>query len=372
MQDKIICPDCGKEVLNLLSHIKCHKEYKIYDKKTFYEYFPNYDGKFQIDKRVENECKCHICGKPYKYNNLLQLHYKKEHEKWYNENKKDDNRKCATLKCPICNRMYTDIKQHINRTHRIDWIEFCEKYNWDAKLTKCVTEEYKKHLSESKTKFYYETERGKELRKIQAIKYKENNPSKNRKTIEKSIFNRTVGKGISTVNYRGVRVQYDNISFRSINEYVFYILCKYNNIKIKYEPKNYIVKWYNEEKNFITTYLPDFIVDDKILLELKSSLKEIRDAIDIEKYKKVSKIYSAKKIQYEISYPIKFFKDFYNIKYENYEVGEIVKKYTQNAIKENNIHFTCKENSRFVKFYTGLDKLENNKIITLYEIHNNK
>jgi len=372
MQEYIICPICGKEIVNLLAHIKIHKEYKIYDKKTFYEYFPNYTGKFQIDTRKEKECKCHICGKTYKHNNQLQLHYKKIHEQWYNENKKQDNRTCAKLKCPICGKLCTDIKQHINRSHRIEWKEFCEKYNWNIKLTKCVTEEYKKHLSENKIKFYHETERGKELRKLQAIKYKKDNPAKNRKIIEKSIFNRTMGNGIPVLNYRGVHVKYNDISFRSINEYIFYILCKHNNIKVEYEPKNYIVKWYNDEKRFITTYLPDFIINDKILLELKSSPKEIKNIFDVEKYNKVSKIYSAKKIQYEISYPIKFFKDFFNISYENYEINEIVKHYTQEALKTNNIHFTCRKNSRFVKFYIGTENIQENKNVTIYEIRKNK
>ena len=151
MQEYIVCPICGKEIVNLLAHIKIHKEYKIYDKQTFYEYFPNYTGKFQIDRRVDRECKCHICEKVFKHNNNLQLHYKRHHEQWYNENKIQDNRTCAKLKCPICGKMSSDIKQHINRSHRMDWEEFCKQYNWDLKLTKYVSTEYKKHLSENKT-----------------------------------------------------------------------------------------------------------------------------------------------------------------------------------------------------------------------------
>lgn len=372
MQEYIICPICGKEIVNLLAHIKIHKEYKIYDKQTFYKYFPNYTGKFQIDRRVDRECKCHICEKVFKHNNNLQLHYKRHHEQWYNENKVQDNRTCAKLKCPICGKMSSDIKQHVNRSHRMDWEEFCKQYNWDLKLTKYVSAEYKKHLSENKTLFYQTTERGKELRKLQSVKYKENNPSKDRKIIEKSVFNRTIGNGITPLNYRGVHVKYDDLCFRSINEYVFYIICKHNNIDIKYEPKNYVVKWYNKAKQFVTTYLPDFLINGNILLELKSSHREVQSAYNTEKYKKVSKIYSAKKIQYEISYPQKFLKDFFDINYENYEIMSIVKYYTQEALKADNIHFTCKSNSRIVKLYTGFNDLQKNKNITIYEVHQNK
>lgn len=97
IKDKCICPICGKEVNNMLPHIKIHHEYKIYNSNDFYKYFPNYNGKLHIDKRIKGEYICTICGKKYEYNNGLMVHYKARHPEYYNELKtlKQNSHKCV-------------------------------------------------------------------------------------------------------------------------------------------------------------------------------------------------------------------------------------------------------------------------------------
>lgn len=188
MKDKCKCPVCGKEYNGILRHIRIHIP-DIRNKEDFYKKFPDYEGPILIDKREKKECFCDICGKKYDYNNSLYLHYKLYHPDYYKQLKLKENKNTAIFVCPICNKNFTDIKQHIEAKHRIKWNEFCNLYNWENSKTKYVSSEYRKKLSINKINFYRYTERGKELRKLNSEIWKtDKNPSKMKLCKEKSII----------------------------------------------------------------------------------------------------------------------------------------------------------------------------------------
>lgn len=356
-----ICPVCNHGYKDLMAHIKSHKEYKITTKEDFKKIFPNYNGPLRIDVRKKCINTCKICGKTYDYNNSLMLHYKNIHPEYYENIKKIDNKKCANIICPICNNNYSDIKQHVYMKHKLDWEDFCKQYDWDIKYTKCITNEYRKKLSTNKKYFYKNTKRGKELREQQSIKWSNENPATNRKCIEKSIYTRSLNGNIPVKNYRGILVMYDNHRFRSFNEFTFYILCKEFNISLKYEPKGFLVKWFNSEKQFLTTYLPDYYVDDFGLIELKESRHTVNLAKQEEKYLKTKKIYDAKHIKFDI-YAINDILKLLHIDIKNYQKKEIIQKYIDAAIKDDSILIYCKANSATIANYFGKDFIHHKNI----------
>lgn len=182
---------------------------------------------------------------------------------------------------------------------------------------------------------------------------------------EKSMYSRAKNnKWIPEYNYRGIKVTYKNITFRSFTEFQFYILCLHFNIPIIYEPHDYIVKYYNNEKDFMTTYLPDFLVNNKFLIEIKSSKRDVRIANTLRKYIEISKIYNDKNILFEICTPEIALKKL-GIECNKYEIKDIIRKYVKEALQNNNICFLCESCSRIVKYYTELNDLSNNKNIIL-------
>lgn len=359
MKEKCICPVCGKEYNTLLRHIRIHNP-EIHNKEDFYKIFPEYKGLLHIDKREKHSCPCEICGKVYDYQNSLALHYKKIHGIV-----KQETRKNAKLICPICGKNYSDIKQHIEGKHLISWENFCNTYNWNKTLTKYISDEYRKKLSKNKIEFYKNTERGKELKELNSELWKtERNPSKNKNSKSKSIYSRaTNGNWISENNYRGIKVIYNNKTFRSFNEFQFYILCIYFGKSIEYEPHEFVVQYYNEEKMFLTTYLPDFYIDNQII-ELKALPHDVNIANKSEKYNKVKTIYKNKQIKFSIC-TIRDALSLLGISCENYQIKDITKDIIKDAIKKDEIHIICKSYSRTIKYYFGLDDLSNNKNITL-------
>lgn len=364
MKGKCICPVCGKEFNTLLRHIHTHNS-DIHNKEDFYKAFPDYDGALHIDVRKKKDCTCELCGKTYDYNNSLILHYKNEHFDYYNDVYKKDKRKNAMLVCPICGKNYADMKQHVEGKHLIAWDEFCNTYNWNIKLTKYISEEYRKNLSENKTNFYRNTERGAELKHLNSEIWKtEKNPSKNRKSMKKAMYSRATGnKWIPVYNYRGIKVQYKDMTFRSFTEFQFYILCLHFNKPIKYEPHEFVVQYYNEEKMFLTSYLPDFFVDDQVI-ELKSAPHEVCMANKAEKYIKIKNVYRSKHIKFIIS-SIEEALSLIGIPCEKYQVKDITRDVIREAIENDEIHVICKPCSRIIKYYFELDDLSNNKNITL-------
>lgn len=336
MQEKIICPVCNKEVLNLLGHIKKHNP-KIRSKKVFYEYFPNYEGKFQIDCSKKITVKCPYCNKEFNKNNALQIHIKKIHPEFFI--KQEIVKKCANLICPICNHKVSDMKQHIKRHEIYNWDDFCFRYNWDVKLVKSITEDYRNNLSKNK-KDFYNSERGLLLREEQSIKMQTDAKRICWASVkEKSMNTRAKNKTLSNSGPRGLHVITNYGSFRSYNEFIFATLCKLNNINLEYENLEYSIKWYNLEKGFIGTYVPDFYHYNTGLIELKAFKKDVKEAKKEEKYIQAEKIYKKLNIPFYI-FSLDEALSMFGLKY-SYKEKILIKKYVLDLVSNNEIQFIC-------------------------------
>lgn len=364
-EESIKCPVCGKGYGTLLRHVRTHIP-AIMDKDDFYKEFPDFKGKLHLDRRKVSECKCEVCGKVYRYKNILALHYKNKHPEYYASVVNIDRRKNAVLVCPVCEGNYSDIKQHVEGGHRITWEDFCRTYGWDLKNTKVITEEYRKNLSENKSKFYNETERGAELRIQQSEAWKTDaNPSKMPEIKRKMMYSRAVnGRWTHNNNKRCPLITYKGITFGSVTEFQCFVLCEYLKIPVVYEPGDYAVCFYNEEKNFVTTYLPDFLIDGRYLIELKPTAASVRFADKSKKYARVREIYKAKKVDYRIG-EVADVMSFLGIFNNKIEMERVTREIVLDGLEKDRICIICNAASTSVKKLTGLGDLTQKKNIII-------
>lgn len=364
-KDFIECPVCHEKVKNLIRHLRGNHDRSLKDREAIETAFPELIGcKLQITAfDTSKEYKCEFCDKVYRRKNDIQNHIRNQHPDHYC--KTERKRKLPTIKCPICGKESGNMKQHIGDSHNMAWDDFCSEYNWDKQNVKIVTDEYRQSLSKNK-KNYYNSDAGIERRKLQSKAWSENNPSKDRANISKAINSRAVhgAQSIESHSYYGIKVHYGGRSFRSFCEFEFYILCKLHNINVTYEPSNYCVKWFNKEKNFYTTYLPDFYIDDFGLIEIKCTNRDVRIAKENIKYKSVSSVYNSLAILYEITTPSMFF--------ENRGITITIedrlhfKKLILDAAADNKIKFTVPSNrSRVMKNIFDTDDLSKIDCITI-------
>lgn len=366
MSQLLICPKCGSTTKNMIRHFMGqHKECCVHNKQDILNLFPEYIGSFHIDSRQPGNYECPICKKSFQYQNGVQCHIRNHHPEKYEQYKSKDKRKCASLKCPICGNLYSDIKQHVNIKHNLNWNEFCKKFNWDPKLTKNITEEYRENLSINKKKFYRETERGKELKKIQSQKWKDNNPVFDKSLLEKSIHNRALHNNIPEWTGRGIVIHYKDKRFRSYNEFCFYILCKDQNIDVEYEPTKYSIKYFNKEKQFLSTYLPDFYIKNIGLIELKTNNGDKNLSIQkYSKYEEAPVIYKNLGIPYYIC-TIKEAKTLVGIPdIPPYKIKERIKQEVLDNL--DNIHIWCYNDSVTIQNIFEENFNEDNKNLTLF------
>ena len=359
------CPVCHENVKNLIGHIRRKHDRSLNNRNAIEKAFPNLIGcKLQIisfDK--SKEYKCDFCDKVYHRKNDIQNHIRNQHPEHYH--KTENIRKCPPFICPACGKESGNLKQHAGDTHGLSWEAFCKEYNWDPIKVKNVTDEYRQMLSKNK-KNYYNSDAGIERRKMQSKVWSENNPSKDRTKISKAINSRAIHgtQPIESHSYYGIKVHYDGKSFRSFCEFEFYIICKLHNINITYEPSKYCVKWFNKEKNFYTTYLPDFYIDDFGLIELKCTDRDVKIAKENIKYKSVSSVYNNLAILYEIFTPSMFF--------EKIDITITIedklrlKKIILDAVTDNKVKFTVpSKQSRIMKNIFDTDDLSKINCITI-------
>ena len=334
-QSVLICPICGQETKNLISHTRRRHDNSIKSRVEFEEKFPELKGtRLVICNRKPITCTCPECNKVYPGRGYLQLHIKNSHPEKFKHIREYSLPK---LTCPICNKEFGTLRQHIKETHNLLWSDFCERYNWDINKSKIVTDEYRKKLSTNK-KQYYRSELGIERKKKQSKYWIEHNPMSDPKNIEKSMYTRS-SKGhlrVRTQDMRGIKIQFENNTFRSFNEFYFYLLCKRHNLNVIYEPNNYCIKWFKEESGYYSTYLPDFYIDGIGLIELKLTKYDVNKAINEEKYIKVSNLFNQLHIPFRISTVTNFFENIMNIKL-SFEDNDYVKNTVLNAYRENSI-----------------------------------
>jgi hypothetical protein len=135
-------------------------------------------------------------------------------------------------------------------------------------------------------------------------------------------------------------------------------------MKVEYEPGSYCVKWFNEEKNFYTTYLPDFYVEGIGLIELKGNSRDVRVAKETHKYISVSEVYSGLGVPYRITTNEMFFKEF-GVSM-NYKIGLTIKQEVLDLAKNGKIKFTApSKNSRILKNIFDVDDLSEVSCVTV-------
>ncbi len=337
MEDYLICPICSCKSKNLISHIRRTHDKNIKNRVDFENRFPELKGtKLQISRYdLSKEFKCEFCGKIYHRLNDLRNHIRQNHpDKYF---KTIPNLKAPQQKCPICSKLVGNLRQHVKESHDLEWEVFCKEYNWDVNKAKIITDEYRKKLSENK-KLYYRSPEGLKRRKKQSDFWKENNPVYNPKCLEKSMFTRSSNGHLPVRNQdcRGIKVNCFGKTFRSFTEFKFYILCKKYGLNIRYEPNDYCVKWYSEDKKFYTTYLPDFIINENELIELKQDKYQVKKCVNFEKYIKVSEAYKKLNVNFKIVDPIEFFKErgvILDFEDKQYIKDNILNLYDKNAIR---------------------------------------
>lgn len=364
-KDFIECPVCHEKVKSLIRHLRGNHDRSLKDRKAIEAAFPELIGcKLQITKfDTSKEYKCEFCDKVYHRKNDIQNHIRNQHPEHYH--KAENIRKCPLFICPACGKESGNMKQHAGDTHGLSWGIFCKEYNWDPIKVKNITDEYRQSLSKNK-KSYYNSDAGIERRKLQSKIWSENNPSKDRIKISKAINNRAIhgAQTIESHSYYGIKVHYNGKSFRSFCEFEFYILCKMHNIDAEYEPGKYCVKWFNKEKNFYTTYLPDFYIDGVGLIELKCTDRDVRIAKESAKYIAVDSVYKELAIEYDITTLAKFFnKSGIEITIED---RIALKQFILDLSNKDEIKFTVpSKQSRVMKNIFDIDDLSTISCITI-------
>ena len=277
--------------LNLL---ESEKEERLQKLKRF-KYLNTRNPKF-LSNMSWGECP--VCNKTLKtcyYNGIkgLNPHMKYEHLDFLlnlleeEENKKPVNEK-GNL-CPICNRSWINMKAHIKQEHNLNWEDFVKKFNYTKESFK-FTDSHKAMLSKNK-KAFYESDKGKKLKKLQSEKIKGDlNPSTReevklkislsrqgkplpRATREKNSLvtsNRLLENPLSTQSLGYTfQIIYNNRYYysRSFEEFKVLLPLLENNIPIVIEPCRIS---YVDEEGLVKNYIPDFLINN-IYYETKAS-----------------------------------------------------------------------------------------------------
>lgn len=365
----LTCPLCGKDNLkNILAHYKIHV--RDITKESFLKLYPDWNQPFQYDLRKHENHKCPYCDKTFLYNNTLSVHIKALHKEEWERIKSEQSIKEKAKQelkgqlCQICNAIKIDLKQHIERFHNIDWDDYCNKYNHDHKLTKIVDDNYRQLLSQNKKKFYNETERGKLLKRKQSENWKGNkNIVYKPEIIEKSIHTRSINGLIPNISTRSIHCWYKTINktTRSYEELKFIILLEMNNISFKYEP-GFVIKYWNNEKQFVTSYLPDFYINGKYYeLKVPKERDKILNNIETTKYYEIMKAFNKLNIDFSII-SINNFAEENGILVDYSDIDKMI----QSKYNSEEIRFTCHANSNIIKHITGCSNLQIARGVTLY------
>ena len=356
----INCPICNKEVKNLLAHIKVHSN-NFSTRKDIEKQFPELKGKqLQFEPKKETAT-CPVCNKIFKNASGMKNHVKAFHNDYYNDNYKKKYNSIKEQTCPICNKLVYDLKQHVFIYHKLNWLEFCETYNHDKKLSKIVLDNYKKTLSKNKKEFY-NSERGIQRRYEQSKEMKINNPMFDIKTKQKQIFalSNIEKKTISHSNI-GIRSFYKNKKFRSFAELSVYLWAEINGIELEYENAKAIFYWTDPDTNLIRNYIPDFFYKNTFI-EIKSTDRELNEAKLENKYILSLDVIKKAGYNFELHTPNSFMKKFEISKIDNIILFDNLRKIYNN----DEIQFYCRKNSRIVKKIVCSDSLENIKGVFIY------
>lgn len=259
---KCVCPICGKELGSLNMHVVYTHHMSIVE---FRKLYPNVKMQQQTEANFV-KCTCPICGKEYNTKNGLGTHLAYSHKNVKRNDIKNKIKKTCKegYICPICNKETTNISQHVLLTHKLEWDDFCKKYDWKG-MKKYVSEEAHANLSINK-KAFYDSDRGFALKQIQSEKMKGKNNIVYLPGVRDKLVNNTSENGLSAHTGYGISMRLKNgIYLRSFNEFVIYSFLKEKNIDFEYE--NLQIRY--EYKNNWHTYFADFVINN-VIYELKA------------------------------------------------------------------------------------------------------
>jgi predicted transcriptional regulator len=300
----IKCPECGLEMKNLKMHLFYKHNLNI-DK--FREKYPEF-GKTQIVVKHEKK-QCPICLDSKLYApNALGTHMSYIHnniERGNPENKIKAEKRRETKEgyiCPICNKKYRNLSQHIEITHKIKWEDFIISYNWEFDKA-YFSDSHKNNLSVNKQYFYDNTSRGQECKIEQSIRSSgENNPACKLEVRQKISDSRKkngctmTDQGKENVSYSSalkmqtqeggyglfLRFIYnDKIYFcRSFEEFKIIYTLLINDIE--FISNKTIIKYQINGK--FKNYVPDLIINDTYIEIKRESFEGIQNQYNKEKY----------------------------------------------------------------------------------------
>lgn len=300
MSDYIVCPLCNKKLKSLAMHLRYKHNMT---KEDFLKLYPGWDI-FQIPNLLNQEGYiCEICGKRFNTPASLGTHktYIHGHCKYGTHNIADEkNKKEEGVECLICHKVYTNIKQHVELTHKITWDEYCCKYSYNG-TAKYVYEKTRKLLSQNKKDFYL-SERGEIWKRNNGIRVAgDKNPAKRKDIREKISKSRIKNKNKGFQGY-GIRIYFNyngrEFKCRSFNEFKAIVLLLMNNIQFDYEKLNIFYNY----KNAIHLHITDILVGRNIY-EIKAASNraiELNRFKDSEKYNVIRNICQQQGYKYKV------------------------------------------------------------------------
>lgn len=198
----------------------------------------------------------------------------------------------GTPQCPICGLHMVDMRAHITKVHNIDWETFVTQYSWD-KPAVFFSEHHCASLSANKNHFYYETTEGEQWREHQKevmageaniacrddVRLKISDKSKGRKITAKgkAAVSKNTTCGLHSDNARSWGYTFwtmyngKECKFRSKSEYSIFLLFRYYNMDVEFEP--YKLEYIDPNVEYPRHYLVDFVYQNR-LFESKTSLEE--------------------------------------------------------------------------------------------------
>lgn len=256
-----------------------------FEKKMIDHYYYLYQDMF-VTKRDEMMNSLRAFGSSYIDALILGKRYALQEVSKYDD---DIQAEKGVWKCPICDHRIKDMGAHVIKAHQLTWEYFVSKYNWQGSKI-FFDDHHKQSLSENKVRFYKDTDRGQQLKKLASVKYSGQNNPACADEVRKKISASRLGKSYVTDEYKEELSKrmyggfYSNkynswgykfftihngkeIMLRSKAEYTIFVMLKHYKFDFEYEP--FKIEYRDPSVKYLRHYLPDFIVGDR-MIEVKS------------------------------------------------------------------------------------------------------
>ena len=168
-----------------------------FEKKMIDHYYYLYQDMF-VSKRDEMMKRLRESGNSYIDALILGKRYALQEVSKYDD---DIQAERGVWKCPICDHRIKDMGAHVIKAHQLTWESFVSKYNWQGSKI-FFDDHHKQSLSENKVRFYKDTDRGKQLKKLASVKYSGKNNPACTDEVRKKLSASRLGKSYVTDEYK--------------------------------------------------------------------------------------------------------------------------------------------------------------------------